>query len=109
MACLFTCPPLLLSAKVGSLLEALGALILKDKAWVSAALDHLRKTLSEPSAGGRLPVAEGGVAVAPEQRKQLFAFDLGKTVKLELVPSVQQLAELFVCSQGEEVRGERGG
>lgn len=75
---------------------------------MSAALDHLRSTLTEPSAGGRLPVAQGGVAVAPEQRKQLFAFDLGKAVKLQLVPSVQHLAELFVCSQGEEVRDTGG-
>ena len=94
------------SLQVEALVEALRGLLLKDKTWVSAALDHLRRTFMEADAGGRLPVTKGAVKVAPEQRKQLLGFDLGKAVGLELVPSIQQLAELFLCSQGEEVRSD---
>lgn len=94
-----------------TLVDALKELLAKDKAWVSAALKHLRKTLLGVCAGGRVP---DGTAMAgvPEQRQRLFGFDLGKSVGLELVPSMQQLAELFLCSQGEEVsrfKDEGGG
>lgn len=89
-------------SQLAALVTALRGLLLKDKAWVSAALDHLRKTFLGERAGGRLPEGEG--MAAPDQRRQLFGFDLGKSVGLELAPSVQQLAELLLCSQGEEVR-----
>lgn len=91
---------------MGALVDALGGLLLKDKAWVEAALDHLRRMLIGECAGGRLP--EDSITVPPEQRRRLFGFDLGKSVGLELVPSVQQLAELFLCSQGEEVKWGEG-
>lgn len=71
---------------------------------MSAALEHLRRTLRGECAGGRLPIEDGAVLVTPEQRRRLLGFDVGKSVGLELAPSVQQLAELFLCSQGEEVR-----
>lgn len=88
--------------QVWSLVEALGVLLTNDKAWVSAALEHIRRTFLEPCAGGRLP--ESSVHVPPEQRRQLTSFDLGKCVGLELSPTVQQLGELLLCLQGEEVR-----
>ena len=83
-------------------MDALEALLLKDKAWVSAALNHLRSISLGESAGGRL--TDTAAKMAPEQRRRLYSFDLGKSVGLELSPSIQQLAELFLCSQGEEVR-----
>lgn len=82
-------------------MEALGALRSKDKAWVSAALAHLKRIFVEDGAGGRVP--EGATVIAQDMRKKLQSFDLGKRVGLELAPSVQQLAELLLCSQGEEV------
>lgn len=91
-------------------MDALQALLLKDKAWVKTALAHLRSTVFGDSAGGRVP--DGAVAGANDQRRRLFGFDLGKSVGLELAPSVQMLAELLLCSQGEEVKtsgGREGG
>lgn len=101
------------SIQVSSLVSALKALILRDKAWVRTALDHLRTTLFGDCAGGRVTpdaaaAAAAGVGVgvgANDQRRRLFGFDLGKSVGLELAPSMQMLAELLLCSQGEEVRG----
>ena len=83
-------------------MTALEALLLKDKAWVSAALNHLRKVSLGESAGGRLTDTAAKLGV--EQQRRLVSFDLGKSVGLEQTPSIQQLAELFLCSQGEEVR-----
>lgn len=81
---------------------ALEALLLKDKAWVAAALKHLPGVSPGDSAGGRL--TDTATKMPPEQRRRLYSFDLGRSVGLELSPSIQQLAELFLCSQGEEVR-----
>lgn len=89
-------------AQVSALLTALGALLLKDKDWVSAALSHLRRVSLGESAGGRLTDTAAKLGV--EQQRRLLSFDFGKSVGLELAPSIQQLAELFLCSQGEEVR-----
>lgn len=83
-------------------MSALKALILKDKAWLRSALDHLRSTLFRDSAGGRVP--DAAAVGANDQRRRLFGFDLGKSVGLELAPLMQMLAELMLCSQGEEVR-----
>lgn len=83
-------------------MNALEALLQKDKAWVKTALGHLRTTVFGDSAGGRVPHA--AVVGGNDQRRRLFGFDLGKSVGLEVVPSVQMLAELLLCSQGEEVR-----
>lgn len=80
---------------------ALKALLLKDKAWVRTALGHLRKTAFGDSAGGR--VSDAAAVGGNDQRRRLFGFDLGKSVGLELAPTVQMLAELLLCSQGEEV------
>lgn len=92
-------------SQLGALVTALRGLLLKDKAWVSAALDHLRRTFLESRSEGA-----AGAAAAADQRRHLFGFDLGNSVGLELAPSVQQLAELLLCSQGEEVRlKKRGG
>lgn len=88
-----------------ALVDALGALLLKDKAWVSTALEHLRKTLSGACAGGRLP--EGSMHLPQEQMRHLYACDVSKSVGLELAPTIQQLAELFLCEHGEEVSGTR--
>lgn len=83
-------------------MDALDALRASDKAWVSAALAHLRKMFREAHAGGRVP--EGSVPVTQDLRRKLSSFDLGKCVGLEMAPSLQQLAELFLCSHGEEVK-----
>lgn len=87
---------------MGALLGALEALLLKDKAWVAAALNHLPGISPGDSAGGRL--TNTAAKMPPEQRRRLYSFDLGRSVGLELTPSIQQLAELFLCSEGEEVR-----
>lgn len=83
-------------------MDTLKALLLKDKAWVKTALAHLHSTVSGDFAGGRVP--DGPEVGANDQRRRLFGFDLGKSVGLELAPSLQMLAELLLCSQGEEVR-----
>lgn len=88
---------------MGALADALKALLLKDKAWVKTALGHLRTTVFGDSAGGRVPDAAAAAIGGNDQRRRLFGFDLGKSVGLELAPSVQMLAELLLCSQGEEV------
>lgn len=91
-------------------MDALKALLLKDKAWVKAALSHLRNTVFGAAAGGRVPDAAVGVGIGGnDQRRRLFGFDLGKSVGLELAPTVQMLAELLLCSQGEEVNRSRSG
>lgn len=87
--------------QVRSLVDALGGLVMKDKAWVSAALKHLRSTLKGARAGGRVP--DGSGAVGQEKMRHLYACDLGKSVGLELAPTFHQLAELFLCEHGEEV------
>lgn len=50
---------------------------------------------------------DGAGIGANDQRRQLLGFDLGRSVGLELAPSMQMLAELSLCSQGEEVREGR--
>lgn len=91
-------------------MDALKALLLKDKAWVKAALSHLRNMVFGAAAGGRVPDSAVGVGIGGnDQRRRLFGFDLGKSVGLELAPTVQMLAELLLCSQGEEVNRSRSG
>lgn len=90
--------------QLGGLVEGLQALLLKDKAWVRAALGLLRKTVCGDCAGGRVTPPDGAGIGANDQRRQLLGFDLGRSVGLELAPSIQMLAELSLCSQGEEVR-----
>ena len=98
---LFRCFPAFLSLQLSALVDSLNALLLKDKAWVKKALAHLRNTVFGDSAGGRVP--DAAAAGGNDQRRRLFGFDLGKSVGLELAPTVQMLAELLLCSQGEEV------
>lgn len=84
-----------------SLVDSLGNLILKDKAWVIAARKHIQNTLQGARAGGRIP--EGSAAVGQEQMRNLRALDVGKSAGLELAPKFHQLAELLLCEHGEEV------
>lgn len=90
--------------QLGGLVESLQALLLKDKAWVRIALGLLRRAVSGDCAGGRVAPPDGAGIGANDQRRQLLGFDLGRSVGLELAPSMQMLAELSLCSQGEEVR-----
>lgn len=91
-----------LCLQLSALVDALTSLLLKDKAWVKTALGHLRNSTFGDSAGGR--VQDAAATGGNEQRRRLFGFDLGKSVGLELAPTVQMLAQLLLCSQGEEVR-----
>ncbi|CAN0462568.1 unnamed protein product, partial [Ectocarpus sp. 12 AP-2014] len=58
--------------RLGSLVEGLQALTLKDKAWVRTALGLLRRAVSRDCAGGRVAPPDGAGIGANDQRRQLL-------------------------------------